>query len=324
MMNKHFKQVLLKSTQSKEILSIESIQSLWSGYGEILRCELDSTMFSSVIVKHVHFPTQKKHPRGWNTDLSHKRKKKSYQVESNWYKQWSSFCDESCIVPKVYALENHGDEVFIVLEDLDASGFNLRKTSASLIDMQLCLDWLANFHATFMGKKPENLWKVGTYWHLDTRPDELKALHDQPLKKAAGKIDNKLKSTAFKTFVHGDAKLANFCFSLDDSMVAAVDFQYVGGGCGMKDVAYFIGSCLYEDECEQFQDDLLDYYFSALKEALNRHKSLVDQHQLEYDWRALYPVAWTDFHRFVKGWSPGHWKIHGYSERIARETIASL
>jgi len=98
----------------------------------------------------------------------------------------------------------------------------------------------------------------------------------------------------------------------------------VGGGCGMKDVAYFIGSCLYEDECEQFQDDLLDYYFSALKQALNRHKSIVDWYQLEYDWRALYPVAWTDFHRFVKGWSPGHWKIHGYSERIARETIASL
>jgi len=57
-MNKHFKQVLLKSTQAKDIIDISSIQSLWSGYGEILRCELDSAMHSSVIVKHVHFPTK--------------------------------------------------------------------------------------------------------------------------------------------------------------------------------------------------------------------------------------------------------------------------
>ncbi|MGE9289409.1 MAG: choline kinase, partial [Puniceicoccales bacterium] len=38
----------------------------------------------------------------------------------------------------------------------------------------------------------------------------------------------------------------------------------------------------------------------------------------------LYPVAWTDFHRFLKGWSPGHWKIHGYSERLSRSVMANL
>ncbi len=27
-------------------------------------------------------------------------------------------------------------------------------------------------------------------------------------------------------------------------------------------------------------------------------------------------------HRFLKGWSPGHWKNHGYSERLAREVTA--
>ena len=58
-----------------------------------------------------------------------------------------------------------------------------------------------------------------------------------------------------------------------DRQVAAVDFQYVGGGCGIKDVAYFIGSCLYEEDCERYEEGLLDWYFSQLKEALDKHKS---------------------------------------------------
>jgi len=31
--------------------------------------------------------------------------------------------------------------------------------------------------------------------------------------------------------------------------VALVDFQYVGGGVGVKGVAYFVGSCLLPREC---------------------------------------------------------------------------
>ncbi|MFT5128254.1 MAG: hypothetical protein ACI8W8_001863, partial [Rhodothermales bacterium] len=50
----------------------------------------------------------------------------------------------------------------------------------------------------------------------------------------------------------------------------------------------------------------------------------VDANALEAEWRALYPLAWTDFFRFLQGWSPGHWKIHGYSQRLAREVLASL
>jgi len=35
-------------------------------------------------------------------------------------------------------------------------------------------------------------------------------------------------------------------------------------------------------------------------------------------------VAWTDFFRFVQGWSPGHWKHHRYSQRLAREVLEGL
>ena len=175
-----------------------------------------------------------------------------------------------------------------------------------------------------MGRKASGLWKKGCYWHLDTRPDELEALTDLPLKQAAKQIDEALSASPFQTIVHGDAKLANFCFSRDGQKVAAVDFQYVGQGCGMKDLAYFMGSCLDEDECEQLEDDLLDVYFDELKKALVSKGGGFDVAALEADWRSLFPVAWTDFHRFIKGWSPGHWKINSYSEKLARQVIERL
>ena len=92
----------------------------------------------------------------------------------------------------------------------------------------------------------------------------------------------------------------------------------------MQDLAYFIGSCFGEDECARLESQLLDQYFSFLRKALASSQSTVDADALESDWRALYPVAWADFYRFLKGWSPGHWKIHSYSEQMARAVVAEM
>ena len=211
-----------------------------------------------------------------------------------------------------------------MMEDLAAAGYPHAAASIGEAEMHLVLDWLANFHATFMGDAPAGLWPTGSYWHLATRPDELVAMADGPLKKAANALDRTLNEAPYQTFVHGDAKLANFCFSDDGKRVAAVDFQYVGGGCGMKDVAYFISSCLNENECERQQESLLSRYFNALSTALKHRHANIDGNAVETAWRPLYGVAWTDFYRFLQGWSPGHWKIHAYSERLAREVLANL
>ena len=152
----------------------------------------------------------------------------------------------------------------------------------------------------------------------------MQRMDDPSLKKAASSIDQKLKDSKFQTLVHGDAKLANFCFNRDGSQVAAVDFQYVGGGCGMKDLAYFVGSCFRDEEAEEMEKEVLDYYFRQLSLSLGRVKNWVTADELEKDWRPLYRVAWADFHRFMKGWSPGHWKLSDYSERVTREVIRNL
>jgi hypothetical protein len=323
-MKQSFQQIACDALDAQSLFHIEDIQSLWSGYGKIMRYGVKGADRQSIVIKHVKLPDKAHHPRGWSTDISHQRKIRSYHVESDWYRNWSGQCDNSCRVPECFALEEDDEEFLMVLEDLDASGFPARYQTVSMEQMQVCLLWLANFHATFMGQEPAGLWSIGTYWHLDTRPDELLALDDPELKAAAAKIDEKLNSAQYQTLVHGDAKLANFCFSESGKQVAAVDFQYVGGGCGMKDVAYFIGSCLFEEDCERYEEQLLDYYFDKLTDALSIRKSNINLDDLVTEWRALYPVAWTDFHRFVKGWSPGHWKIHGYSERIAREVVSQF
>nr|WP_319999598.1 oxidoreductase family protein [uncultured Draconibacterium sp.] len=324
-MDQHFQNTILESTGAASLYKIEVIQSLWSGYGEIVRFGLNGCELESVVVKHVNLPEGGSHPRGWNTDLSHQRKLKSYKVETEWYKSFNAKCDDGCKTPQCYALETKGSEVLMILEDLDSTGFAQRlSASVNWDNINACLHWLANFHATFMGNQPEGLWETGTYWHLETRPEELQTMDDLPLKNAAEIIDKKLSASPFQTLVHGDAKLANFCFSNDGKNVAAVDFQYVGGGCGMKDLAYFIGSCMSENDCEKYEDKLLELYFSHLREALIKKNTTIDSAALEADWRNLYHVAWADFHRFLKGWHPGHWKINSYSERVSREVIEKL
>ncbi|MEJ2612114.1 MAG: phosphotransferase [Candidatus Thiodiazotropha sp.] len=323
-MEPHIRDIILSATGADDLFPGGIIQSLWSGYGTIDRYGLIGSELNSVVVKHVRLADQNDHPRGWNSDLSHQRKLRSYVVETHWYENWAKQCGEQCRIPHCLAIEQHADEVLMVLEDLDSSGFPGRKNRINKQGMLACLDWLAHFHATFMGSHPEGLWKIGTYWHLDTRPDELDVMQESELKKAASILDKTLNEAPFQTFVHGDAKLANFCFSNNGTQVAAVDFQYIGGGCGMKDVAYFISSCLDEAACEQQETLLLDSYFSALKRALAFHHPEINAAEVEDAWRPLYTIAWTDFYRFLKGWSPGHWKIHSYSERLAHEVIKQL
>lgn len=324
MLNSHLQEIVLKATKAQVITSSKTIQTLWSGYGAIVRVRLAGAAHGSVITKYVVFPSENHHPRGWNTDNSHQRKVKSYDVEMHWYDNWSLKCDDNCRVAKCYAVQSLKDECVIIMEDLDAAGFPVRCSSLEKQDVKHCLDWLANFHATFMGEVPVGLWQTGTYWHLETRPDEFAAMGDGKLKRAAVAIDHLLNTCQYQTLVHGDAKVANFCFSDDRQKVAAVDFQYVGGGCGMKDVAYFLGSCLDEKQCALWQDELLDHYFASLKHALNYKNREIDCNAVENEWRKMFPVAWTDFYRFLAGWMPAHRKINEYTERLAEQVFASL
>ena len=297
---------------------ITKLQSLWSDYGTIYRLAKDDG--NSVIVKHINPPIFD-HSQSWNSSISHQRKLQSYKIEYQWYSNYGKLCTSHSKIPKLLYAEAHDNEQIIVLEDLYCSGYPILKTSINADNTKVVLKWLANFHGKFLNIDPMDLWKIGSYWNLATRPDEYQVMPENELKKNAFLINDTLNQCQFKTIIHGDAKLANFCFSQDLSLVAAVDFQYVGGGCGMKDVAYFLGSCLNNAELKKHGHTLLSFYFEELEKVVSKKINFQD---LESEWRNMYPLAWADFERFLMGWNPDHYKLTKYSKEMTLKALKSL
>ena len=326
----HFINRLIELTKSTEIEHAEIIQPLWNNYGTLSRINLvGSKEYPSVIVKHITPPKNQQHPRGFATNQSKERKLKSYKVESAWYEHYNQHLTQrSCPTPQSLGVFNYNEETFIVMEDLRHRGFTEVLYTLEWTQIKRVLAWLAALHAPFINTEPRDLWKCGTYWHLDTRPDELanikelKNLKESSLYTLAPFIDKRIRSAQFQTLVHGDAKLANFLFSNNGDKVAGVDFQYVGQGCGIQDVAYFISSCLSESESEALESEILKVYFTALREQLSEQS--VDVEALETEWRELYPFAIADFHRFILGWSPEHYKNNDYTAQTTSTTITSV
>jgi thiamine kinase-like enzyme len=311
--------ILITELGYTKLHKVDVLQSLWAGYGELARLWVDDT---SIVIKHIQLPKPDHHPRGWNSSLSHQRKLKSYQVELEWYQTYA--VHSHAVTPMPIKVVKGESEWLLVMQDLATAGFSQVETEATPLHLSACLKWLATFHAQFIGCEGEGLWESGTYWHLDTRPDELDALTDTDLKKAAHSIDLTLKAAPFKTLVHGDAKLANFCFTPRGDSAAAVDFQYVGQGCAMKDVALFMSSAVMPQECEALEPWVLDEYFKHLRYAITQLQPDVNPDDVEQAWRPLFALAWADFQRFVKGWSPNHWKINSYTEMLTAKALDSL
>ncbi len=303
------------------LTSVEVIQSLWGGYGELVRLRFED---NSIIVKHVKLPKTVDHPYGWNSELSHKRKIHSYEVEVNWYQEFSREEDVRCRIPKGLKCFQSEEEWLIVMEDLSRAGYENTTSQANKNHLTSVLHWLANFHARYINTKNEYIWQEGTYWHLNTRPDELEVLEDKKLKEFAKLIDTELKNCKYSTIVHGDAKLANFCFNSDGTKCAAVDFQYVGHGCAMKDVALFMSSAVKPEDCSKMQEWFLDTYFKALRSALEYYHPKINSIDVELQLRPMFKIAVADFQRFIKGWKPNHFKINSYTDELTFKALTYL
>ncbi len=274
---------VVETTGASAIVGSQRVASLWGGYGQLVRIRLTGASAP------VEPPAA-----GASRSVSHRRKVDSYDVESAFYRSYAARSGEHPRVARHLGQRMGGGQWLILLEDLDAAGFPRRIRDPRGAELEACVGWLAAFHARFFGEAPRGVWSEGTYWHLDTRREELAAIAGTELHRRAPELDRRLREARFRTLVHGDAKPANFCFSEDGRRVAAVDFQYVGGGVGVRDVAYLLDGGSRTAEARS-----LDLYFDRLRDALPRS---VDGGAVEAEWRDLYPVAALDFRRFLAGW----------------------
>jgi len=296
----------------------QHLQSLWGGYGELFRVELEGGVAPTAVVKWV------RPPGSAQATVSDTRKRRSYEVEAAFYRDFAARCDDTCRVARLYGSRTVGGESLFVLEDLDAAGFPQRHDDADPTSLDACLSWLAAFHARFLSDPGDGLWPIGTYWHLATRADELAAIADPALRRIAPAIDARLTAARYQTILHGDPKEANFCFTEDGRQVAAVDFQYTGRGCAMKDVAYLLYG-RSDEPADGIAHDHLDAYFRALRAAIVRGPApAVDIDALEAEWRSLYAVARLDFCRFLAGWRPERWQRDRRGQDSVRRELTRL
>ncbi len=307
------------------VTQLDTLQPLWSDYGAIVRVHLsdadyEGAQLNRLIAKVISPPQSATHPRGWNSEKSQLRKLRSYQVERYFYQRYANACPDSHRLPRCYGSEGVDGNVVLLLEDLDVE-YPRRQDHLDLTGVRRCLHWLASFHAHFLSKRDGNLWERGGYWYLATRSDEFAVMPEGPLKQAASAFDGLLAECEFQTLLHGDAKVANFCFSPTLEKVAAVDFQYVGQGCGIQDVAYLLGSCLSEQTLWRHETELLNEYGQSLVAMLEQKQPATKAREVADAWVSLYAVAGADFHRFLSGWSPGHKKLTAYSEDLVARAL---
>jgi Phosphotransferase enzyme family len=313
---------LVETALSIAPISETILQPLWGGYGLLGRVVLRDGR--SVIVKRVRLPEAPE--AGTPEWRSYDRKRRSYDVERHFYRDYASRL-QGLALPQAHSAERTAEGWLFVLEDLDAAGLEARVSRPSPRQLGECLRWLARFHATYMNVPPDGLWAEGGYWHLAVRNDEFLRMPESALKREASRWDGRLRKARWRTLIHGDAKPENFCFRGAGSGrgpalgVGAVDFQYVGGGIGTKDVAYLLLSCLSEGECAVLCGDLVDEYFDALRRELTERGHAEAAPAIEAEWRALYPVAWADFCRFLEGWAPE--PLHGYSRRMVQRAMSA-
>lgn len=320
---------------------INHLADLWAGYGSIYRIHTSksNTEDATYIVKTIAPPHSSAGDEEY--DEGHVRKMLSYRIEANFYRDWAGQLGrpaDGCCIPKLLASSEEGEQVqTLVMEDLSIRFPILTERRGTLSDKQVekALQWLASFHASswdiesysstssFCPPPSESsnwagkgLWRIGGYHYLATRLDELSSisatstwgklgLHaGSDLPAAVEWCLNNPSRRSSLSLIHGDVKAANMAFSRDTASMAMYDFQYVGVGLGVQDLAKFLTTSIPSHRLrdQKGEETLLKMYHGELVKRLPKEADYQFD-ELMQDWE-LALVSWV---RFLAGWSGGFW-----------------
>jgi hypothetical protein len=186
-----------------------------------------------------------------------------------------------------YAERDDHDNFLLLLEDLSPSAVIDQFVGVSLGTARAGLASLAGLHGPTHARAELHhaSWLSGVSEEL--RPlysAVLPVLFDQFIERYGARIDNDVRTMVlalkerldlFATYAspypcvtHGDFRTDNLLIDALDGTVAlaVVDWQTVGVGSPLLDVAYFLTTSLTPEDCARDEFELLDYYLTKLHE----------------------------------------------------------
>lgn len=348
-------------------LHIQTLCSLWAGMGHIYKVHVPCTSgklqsgtaksksssnknnsnknnqsMLSLIVKHIVLPTNTS-----NQSLSNQRKTDSYFVEANFYEKLAPILisQYKISVPTPYLIQRPGSEALISKKaphkndiviamsyvENDRSQRHSRRQQRDAV-----LTWLAQFHAVFWGSQNADaavstygLQPEGSYWYLNTRPDEHDAMPSTGwigrLKTAARAIADYLQyRDIYQCIIHGDAKEANILYASENStrnkeaccQATFCDYQYCGKGSLTKDLVYYL--MRFDDKDDDNMDEAIEFYLLQLKDRLPPDVSSPTLQDLQIS----LSLAYCDLYRFMIGW--GNWGSNNRPNRRVTNLLNQL
>ncbi|OOF94027.1 hypothetical protein ASPCADRAFT_209265 [Aspergillus carbonarius ITEM 5010] len=384
----------LLSQHSLELLSCDTLQTLWAGYGHICAitarattpdaathlsalCGVASRGVGTVYPLILKLIAPPPGARAREEDEGHLRKMLSYEVEQVFYRQVVPRLGDQVAVAGCLASTRGMSEtkeelrnvLATILVDLRprfpvAGG---RRSALTPTQVQGALEWLAGFHRCSWNLRPETLeeyvlpplqesrrrrlgkdagtglWLNGGYTYLATRRKEYASLAedvDSEWSEALCRVtDGDAMSVAemvalvltpcgrpLESYIHGDVKSENLFTTTPGNKVAFFDFQYVGLGLGVCDLAKLFTCSVPLDMLVDVQEPLPEQLTMQPGERRllewYRTKLLARDDPDRYGWaifRRHWEVALVDWCRFQASW--GFWGNTEWLEARVRSIL---
>ena len=194
--------------------------------------------------------------------------------------------------PQVYCAElNEENSDFVLLiEDLSIYRAGDQREGANLQDAQRAIDQIVKLHATWWGQteKEELAWvpiqdnpvqcagmsqgfAAGWDVFLEKFGDVLPTGTESQFAKIGPQTEACLRRlcSGTHTVVHGDFRLDNLFFGVDDNedRVAMFDWQGISRSCGPQDLGYFLSQSLQSEVRREHHDALVRRYWDGLCDA---------------------------------------------------------
>ena len=207
---------------------------------------------------------------------------RNYELEVSWYRDLSAETPVNC--PHCYhaEIDENGVDFALLLDDRAPASQGDQLSGADLQSCKAAISEMANLHAAHWNSESLQQYEWLAYGAANKElvRNMLPALYGGFSERYADRLDQDIlqmgtqlvanidayldwKGTA-QAIVHGDFRLDNLLFSANGN-VCVVDWQTVGIGCPLADLAYFIGTSIADPQIRKAREkELFAHYLDRI------------------------------------------------------------